>query len=556
MKRAVVFLIIIAAACFAFFQATPKTRPLSELVPSGPLLYLEATQFSQLLADWANSPVKKAWLASDNAEVLSHSNLMIKLGDVYKEYADAAGFSPNTAAMQSMAGDASALSVYDLREVEFLYITRLPADRAIQSAIGKLQDHFEKRDAAGFPFFVSKRKRTVAFAVANGYFILGTREDLVANCLTLIAGKSKNSVSADPWFAQAVSKARPAGELRMVMNLEALVKSTYFRSYWVQRNVTAIKPFWTAIADIQRSANKIREDRLLLRAQSMPETPLAAQSAVAELARLTPGSSGLYQIWANPGAAKVTADLEQKILSPRAIQSTDWRFAPGAAGSANAAGNESDLEIRIDEPPLPAGTEGEFTAGPVEKLIRDNPPLAMLEIRSSRAAADPLFLKIPGVVALMGTSNWNQSAVRNALSTAVASIWTTSGLGVQWQSQPEFDQMDGFAKVALAARGKLLLIATDPESLRSVLARLSAQPAPNSGPSYLAGVSVAREKAPYLAMMSALDFASTQGDGHDPAFFSANVGSLLTSLEPLTAIAVTSRDRGSVVEESVEYRLR
>jgi hypothetical protein len=62
-------------------------------------------------------------------------------------------------------------------------------------------------------------------------------------------------------------------------------------------------------------------------------------------------------------------------------------------------------------------------------------------------------------------------------------------------------------------------------------------------------------------MMSALDFTSThftstESEGRDPAFFSANVGSLLSSLGRLTAIGVTARDRGSAVEETVEYRLR
>jgi hypothetical protein len=570
MRRAVVIPVVIsvvgAAAALAFFQATTSApRPLAELVPSGPLIYLEATQFSQLLGDWNNSPEKKAWLASTDAEVFNRSNLMIKLGGVYKEYAEAAGFSPDMAAIQTMSGDASALGLYDFREVEFVYITRLPADRALGSAIGKRQDRFEKREAAGFPFYISRNvsgpKRTVAFAVADGYLVLGTREDLVANCLSLIAKRSKDAVSADPWFAQAVSKTKSSGELRMVMNLEALVKSTYFRSYWVQRNVPDVKPFWTGVADIHRSPEMIREDRVLLRAQSTEETTAAAEGAVAELARLAPDTSGLYQIWAGPSAAKVTADLEQQVLSPQTVANMASRFAPATPDSGIAAGSESDLEIRIDEPPLPAGAGGEFTAGPIEKLIQANPPLAMLETRYARAAADPLFLKTPGAIAILGGSDWDRTAVRSAISMALESIFTTSGLGVQWHTEQAFDQMDGLAQVTLAVRGKLLIIATDAASLTALLDRMPTQPVASSGATYLAGVSIARERAPYLAMMSALDFTSThftstESEGRDPAFFSANVGSLLSSLGRLTAIGVTARDRGSAVEETVEYRLR
>jgi hypothetical protein len=455
-----------------------------------------------------------------------------------------------------MSGDASALALYDLREVQFLYITRLPSDRALQSVIGKLRDNFQKREGAGFPFYVSKPKRTVAFAVADGYLILGTREDLVANCLTLIAARSKDAVSADRWFAQAVSKAQPAGELRMVMNLEALVKSSYFRSYWIQRNIPEVKPFWAGVADIQRSENLIREDRVLLRSESSPTPSAAAQSAVAVLGRLVGANAGLYQIWAAPSTAKVTADLQQQVLSPRAVGHADPRFAPGSPDGGNAAGSESDLETRIDEPPLPIGVEGEFTAGSIEKLMRANPPLAMLEARSAIPAADPLFLKIPGAIAILGASDWNRAAVRLALSTAVESIWTTSALGVGWKTQNAFDQLDGLSQVSMAVRGNLLIIATDAGSMSALLDRLPMQSAANTGASYLAGVSLAREKAPYRAMMSALDFSSAQGDARDPAFFSANIGSLLTTLDRVSAIGVTARDRGSAVEETVEYRLR
>ena len=52
--------------------ATPKV-PLSSYVPSGALLYLQAKDFSALLAEWNRSPEKQAWMASSNYEVFSRS---------------------------------------------------------------------------------------------------------------------------------------------------------------------------------------------------------------------------------------------------------------------------------------------------------------------------------------------------------------------------------------------------------------------------------------------------------------------------------------------------
>jgi hypothetical protein len=45
----------------------------------------------------------------------------------------------------------------------------------------------------------------------------------------------------------------------MVLNLEKIVPSPYFRSYWVQRNVTEMKQYSSAVSDLYRSSQSYRE---------------------------------------------------------------------------------------------------------------------------------------------------------------------------------------------------------------------------------------------------------------------------------------------------------
>jgi len=97
-----------------------------------------------------------------------------------------------------------------------------------------------------------------------------------------------------------------------------------------------VKPFWTGVADIHRSPEMIREDRVLLRAQSTEETTAAAEGAVAELARLAPDTSGFIR-FGRASAAKVTADLEQQVLSPQTVANMASRFAPATPDSGIAA---------------------------------------------------------------------------------------------------------------------------------------------------------------------------------------------------------------------------
>jgi hypothetical protein len=97
MKR--VAIIICAALCVAltgagigwaaYRAAAPAPQPLSKFVPAGPLLYMEAKDFSSLLSDWNSSPQKQQWMQSDNYEVFSRSRLFLRLKGASDQFAAA-----------------------------------------------------------------------------------------------------------------------------------------------------------------------------------------------------------------------------------------------------------------------------------------------------------------------------------------------------------------------------------------------------------------------------------------------------------------------------------
>ena len=87
MKRTAISLSLLAALFFAgivyaSFQTSAPSVPLSKYVPAGPLLYMEAKDFSSLLADWNASGQKKQWIKSSNYEVFSRSRLFLRLNGV------------------------------------------------------------------------------------------------------------------------------------------------------------------------------------------------------------------------------------------------------------------------------------------------------------------------------------------------------------------------------------------------------------------------------------------------------------------------------------------
>jgi hypothetical protein len=211
MKRLVLLsLLLLAAAGYVYLQTTTPSQKLATFMPGGAMLYLEASNFGGLLRDWDESKVKSDWLESTNYEVFSRSNLYTKLSEVYGQYGEAAGLLPDIKGIVEIAGTDSALALYEIRDVEFLYISRVANADLLKSQLWAVRDKFEQRQAGGVSFYLRTdpaSKRTVAFAFEKGYLLLATRDDLVAQSLELLAGGANPSIASDRWYRDAVAQA-------------------------------------------------------------------------------------------------------------------------------------------------------------------------------------------------------------------------------------------------------------------------------------------------------------------------------------------------------------
>ena len=305
MNKTIVILLLIALIAavsvglgWTAHQTTAAAEPpLSRYVPSGSLLYLQAKDFSSLLADWNRSPQKAEWLQSSNYEVFSRSRLFLRLRDAGKQFATAAGLPPDMSFLSQVAGSQSALALYDIGKLQFLYITRLPSANSMQSQLWQTRAKFETRNVGNATFYVRhdpESEREVEFAVSGDYLLLATREDLMAGALQLMAGSKKDhNIEAESWWSQPVAAAGAVGDLRMVLNLEKIVPSPYFRSYWVQQNITDMKQYAAAVSDLFRSSPEYREERVLLKKAAGGLTSASVPDDVSDLIRLVPEESRL-----------------------------------------------------------------------------------------------------------------------------------------------------------------------------------------------------------------------------------------------------------------------
>ena len=205
MKRAIVFLLA-GAVClgvtWAAYQSVAVEEPsLSRFAPSGALLYLQAKDFASLVGKWNDSQEHQLWLKSANYEVFSRSRLFLRLKGASDQFAAAAGLPPDLNFLRQVAGKQSAVALYDIGKLQFLFITRLASANTMQSELWQRRSKFETRSAGGITFFYRsdpESEKEVAIAVNGDYLLLATREDLMADALQLMAGSKDHSIEAEP----------------------------------------------------------------------------------------------------------------------------------------------------------------------------------------------------------------------------------------------------------------------------------------------------------------------------------------------------------------------
>lgn len=609
-------LLIVALGWGAYVATAPAPPPLSGLVPRGALLYLEAKDFQSLLEDWSASPEKKEWLQSADYSVFSRSALFGRLQKARAEFDSAAGIPPDMKFVAEAAGKQSALALYDIGKLEFLYVTRLPSSRSRQSVLWQTRTKFESRSASGVTFFVhsdAESQRTVAFAVTDEYLVLGTREDLVASALALISGGAGQPLAGEQWFSAAISAASSAshspGGLRMVLNLEKIVATPHFRTYWIERNVSELKQYSAGISDLYRTGTEYREERILLRAAAsanpsaaraagksapLPQRTITAEGAQAagDLMRLVPEEAGVYRAVANPTADESLALLENKILSPQLGPPPVEKLAPGVSLGEGVTGSAADLETRIDEAPAERVT----LAGSTDALraALDKAGLeAALSIQSSCVEPSGAFVTLHSAIVLRASGDWDGDALRAALASAIEPALSTARLGVAWQQNGRGNdlvfELDGLMPLRLATRGKYLFISDDAALLASTLARLSVR-ADAQAAAYAAGFNHRSERENFAHLTRTLDRSdfpamgySAQGeeytwgasygapvagyapgvrtesgvpaasDARKPFFFSENLASLSRSLVAVKSVSVNVRESEGRVLQTVTY---
>ncbi|MGA8066255.1 MAG: hypothetical protein WCA47_02900 [Terriglobales bacterium] len=567
MKRIFLFLslalLLAAIGRAAYHAATAPEKALSKYVPAGSLLYLEARDLSSLLADWNSSTEKKQWVTTSNYEVFSRSRLLLRLQGASAQFAAAAGIPPSMDFLSQVAGTRSALALYDIGNLEFLYVTYLPSGRSMQTTLWQTRAKFEPRNAGGVAFYVRsdpESQKQVAFAVSGDYLLLATREDLLAGALQLMSKSQTQTqvhdLASEPWWSQAVASAGPAGDLRMVMNLEKIVPSPYFRTYWVQQNITEMKQYSAAVSDLFRSLEQYREERVLLR--KSPASPVAdtGLEEAASLIRLIPERAAIYETKAYPSGDSCFDLIETKLLAPHSGPALVSEMAPEVQLTSGETGGGSDLETRIDQQAVAPIVRPQGT-GLLKALFEKTQILASLQVQSTERDPSGVFIRIHSAIGLAAASDWNEPAVQAGLTDFLRPGLTAGEHGIVWEQSSGYYKLDGLWPLALAVRGKVLMIADDPALIKAMLAGLNRKSDVKSA-TLIAGFNHRQEQSNFARFFGLVDrptgsLSDVRGMDRQPQFFSDNMTSLSATLADVSAERVVQRAEPDRVLQTVTY---
>jgi hypothetical protein len=429
----------------------------------------------------------------------------------------------------------------------------------METTLWQTRTKFEPRSAGGVNFYLRRdpeSKREAAFAIAGDYLLLATREDLMAGALQLMSGKPDRTVESEPWWTQSIAAAGEAGDLRMVLNLEKLVPNGYFRTYWIQQNITDLSQYSAAVSDLFRADSQYREERVLIRKKQPEAAPLGdGVLAAAEVARLVPADAGVYVAAANPTPDACFAVLETKILAPHLGAHPASQLAPQVQLTSGEQGAGSDLETRIDQ--APAARPAQQSTSALQELLNKTPILASLQVQSTERDKAGVFARIHSAVVLVAASGWNEAGVQSVLTDFVRPGLTASELGVGWQQESGYDQLDGLWPLAIAVRGKYLLVSDAPSLMESMLSNFNRK-SDRKAAELLAGFNHQHEQSNFIRFANLVDrpnigVAYGQNSEKQPQFFSGNMASLSSTLSAVSAERIEVRSDGGKVRQTVIY---
>lgn len=614
---ALLVLIAVALIVYARSSRSRNAYSLALDLPRGALVYAQFENVPELIKQWEQSQLKERYLSSTNYQQLQHRHLALKLISRWEEFNSAIGFPLDLEAVGSSTDGAAAVAIYDIGQLDLLFVAPISEEKVALSRFLKGKDQFEETETPdGIVYYSQKveadrgrQKQVLAFAALNGRFILGTNEKLFLRALANIKKvATKDSIADDPTFKTLSQKVTPHFATVWV-DQSRLNNDYYFKHYWLMQNADELKNIRAGIFDLERQESKWIERREFL--TTGPSERRNSVMTVAELRQLNsrvPDDAPFVRFQSlgnNTGlSGKVIRDtlFDSPVEQDGNSRSWSWDsyssddFYPISDDDYDYYDRYAYLDDSYDkaindpydarmtdrvEPganPMAAELERQFLIG-LQNVLSPARPSAVAVATTPHVTQGPLFAEFRRVAIfnLQSPKNLRSELLEQAVAQGAQSRLTVVNSGSQFKWENHSDSglnwraldlpMLGW-EICYALKDNMLIVSNSAEMIKDVLQ--SHEPNQLSAAADIDELTIIRfdrRKESLDDIVNVLDADAIKhwqqaGKADDNAikgsqeFFSGNISSLLTVASDVKQVEIKRRAVGNNLHEEIELLLK
>jgi hypothetical protein len=562
------FLAVAVAAASHRSDGQP-TRPVAEqlrlagVMPVGAMVYVQARDLSGLMKAWLSSSVREKFYKSASFDAFSNSRIYLKLQDRRKDFESALGFGLDEGRLAELAGGMSAVSIYDVGNLELVFVTEVPRERAVATAMFKQAPQFQERPSANGVYYVrdvttdgGSLRQQFCFAHVAGKLIVTTTEGLMVRALGNVKAEGSDSLLANVLGTVEGAKGFASHEVTMWLDQARLNRNRHFNSYWIHHNTAdragdSLADIESGVLDLRITPQGMDERRWFkLRAEGRRagEGNAANKNAVAisgnqagALLRFAPADAQFVEVRAQGSAAELNDAISQVLFGKLpAVAVTRPDVADHTRSNSSNEDEhvtrterysklDSRFDVDVDDEQAPRrGREpvkrqpppSDFprpTAPDFATALARLSPLCYSELVRSKADAGKPFVRFERAVVIeMKTgAGLDRAALERAITDEMRARFVVAGIDpkLAWQDEATVRYLAQSLLeqgAAYSISGKYMVFASSKEFARDILQSASA-PAQEAAAKidgdleFYALVRVAEAKPVFDKLMSKLD---------------------------------------------------
>ena len=613
---AVVVLISVALIVYTRSRSSKNAYSLAGDLPRGALVYAQFQNLHELISAWEQSQLKERYLNSTNYHQLQHRHLALKLISRWQEFNAAAGFPLDLNAIGSSTDGAAAVAVYDIGQLDLLFVAPISDEKVALAQFFKSKDHFQEVETPdGISYYSQtveadrgRQKQVLAFATLNGRFVLGTNEKLFLRALANIKSRAtKDSIADDPAFKSLSQKVTPHFATVWV-DQSRLNRDYYFKHYWLMQNVDELKNIRAGIFDLEKQESKwIGRREFLTTGPSERRNPVMSAADLRQLYSRMPDDAPFVKLQslanntALPGKVIRDTLFDSPVKQDSNSRSWSWDsyssddFYPISDDDFDSydryAYLNSTYDTAINDPydaritdraepgvnPMATDLEDQFLAG-LQNILSPARPSAVAIATTPHVTQGPLFTEFRRVAIfnLQSPGNLRRELLEQTVAQGAQSRLTVvnSGSQLNWESRSNAGvnwrsldlPMLGW-EICYAVKDNMLIVSNSNEMIKDVLqSHEKNQLSATAEIDELTIIRLDRRKESLDDIVNVLDADAIKhqqngGNADDSIkgsqeFFSGNISSLLDVASEVSHIEIKRRSVGNNLHEEIELALK